>query len=690
MDPLDPNDPITRRSSLLLEIGSEEIPARFVPRGLAILQENIVQFLANESIAYGSVSGYATPRRLTVNIEGISEMQADRTIESLGPPKKASFDQNGNPTKAATGFARSAGIDVKDLKVVKTDRGEYVSATVMEKGKPAKDVLSTGLPSIISSLQLPKTMRWGSGPLRFFRPIRWILALFGKETLEFEVDGIRSGNFTYGHRFLSKGPVRVSDPSEYLPILRKHHVIADPAERKNTISGEVRKLASHRGIKVHEDDELLETVTFLVECPTIVAGSFEEKYLALPKELLITVMRTHQKYFSTENASGDILSAFIVVSNTSAENSDTVRKGAERVLRARLEDARFYFAEDRKIPLYDYTERLRSVTFQEKLGTLHDKAERIRAISSNIASILNFRDTEKLARAAMLIKADLVTGVVREFPELQGYMGMIYGLNSGEDREVANAIYEHYLPKSAGDSVPVGKMGTILSLADKIDNIISFFSIGSIPSGSEDPFALRRQATGIINILQTCDYPITIPMLVESAIKSSQVSAPDKAALSETIVQFFNQRIEGVLLSQGYSYDLVDAVLAVRGLTVNEMKGRIEALSSLKKEPAFPGLLMAAKRVCNILAKFQPLSVNKDIFSEEAERQLYVAAEDVRSKVRTRDYSALFGLEEPVNSFFNSVLVMDKNDSVKNNRLALLFSVKNIFDLLGDFSRISE
>ncbi|RJQ50147.1 MAG: glycine--tRNA ligase subunit beta [Nitrospiraceae bacterium] len=682
--------PVSRRSPLLLEIGSEEIPARFVVRGLAIFKENVLHLLNSESIAYGKISEYATPRRLTVHIEDVSEIQNDRTIETLGPPKKVSFDENGMPTKAAIGFARSIGIDVKDLKVVQTDRGEYVSATVEQKGKASKDVLSNGLPSLISSLQLPKTMRWGSGSLRFFRPIRWILALIGHETIEFEIDGIKSGSITYGHRFLSAGAVRISDPSEYLPALRQNHVIADSVERKNIISGEIQKLGSALGIHVHEDNELLDTVMFLVEYPTIVSGSFENKYIDLPKELLITVMRTHQKYFSTESAQGTILPSFIVVSNTKSENSDTVRRGAERVLRARLEDARFYFAEDQKIPLHDYTEKLKSVTFQEKLGTLHDKANRISSICSFIADRLNFPAKEKLLRAATLAKADLVTGIVREFPELQGYMGMIYALNSGEDKEIAHAIYEHYQPRFAGDKLPDGEMGTILSLADKIDNIVSFYSLGLIPSGSEDPFALRRQATGIINILQNSAYPLTVNMLIDRALEISQASHSEKPAVAEKIVQFFNQRIEGVLLSQGYSYDLVDAAIAVEGLSMNDLKSRIEALDALKRDPAFPGLLMAAKRVCNIISRMQPSSVNKDIFTEDAEKKLYLAGENVRTQVQRKDYRAIFELEKPINTFFDSVLVMDKDDEVKNNRIALLFSVKEIFDCLGDFSRIAE
>ena len=676
--------------SFLLEIGVEEIPARFVIRGLTVLREELVQFLNKESIEYGTISGYATPRRLAICVEGVSEMQKDKTFETFGPPIRVAFDDKGAPSKAAIGFAKSLNVDVEKLRVVKTARGEYIAATIEEKGRATNNVLSEGLPKLISSLQLPKTMRWGNSSLRFLRPIRWIVSMMGDEVVSFEIDGITSGNISYGHRFLSPGPVEINNPSEYLSLLSKNHVIADYQERKRVIREGIQKVETDMNIKAHEDADLLDLVTFLVEYPTIVLGSFDDRYLDLPKELLITVMRTHQKYFSTENGQGDILPYYIVVSNTKAENNDIVRKGAERVLRARLEDARFYYAEDREKPLWDYIDKLKKVTFQEKLGTLHDKEERIKALCSFIAENLNFQQTEKLLRAAMLSKADLVTGIVREFPELQGYMGMMYALDSGEDQEIATAVYEHYLPKAAGDSLPDGEIGTIISLADKIDNIASFFYLGLIPSGSEDPFALRRQAAGIINILQNKDYTLTMDMLINKAIESLSVSSAERTSLSDGIMQFFNQRLEGMLLSQGFSYDVVNAALAVKMLNLKDLKYRIDALLALKKGPSFSALLMAAKRVYNILAKVQPGIVSESLLNEPAEKELYSAVAKVKAKVQDKNITTLFELEKPINTFFDSVLVMDKNEKIKNNRLALLNSIKNIFDSLGDFSKIME
>ncbi len=676
--------------SLLFEIGCEEIPARFVPRGLQILREALVNLLEKSSIGYGKISEYATPRRLALCIEGVSESQKDRMTEILGPPKKAAFDNKGEPTKAAVGFAKSLNITVSDLRVVKTERGEYMAATIEEKGKRTVEVLSTAMPGLISSLPLPKSMRWGNGNLRFLRPVQWILALFGNEVIDFQLDGIKSGRITYGHRFLSPQEVEIRDPSGYPDLLLKHHVIAEISGRKGFIAQEIRKAGTASNFMIHEDDELLDTVTNLVEYPAVVTARFDDKFITLPKELLITVMKTHQKYFSTEDNGGNILPFFIVVSNTRPENSGTVRKGAERVLRARLEDARFYYLEDQKISLADCVEKLKSVTFQDKLGTLHDKVGRIISLCSFLAKKMGYQAEEKLQRASILCKADLVTGIVREFPELQGYMGMIYALNSGEDEETAAALYEHYQPKFAGDALPKGKTGTIISLADKMDNIASFFSLGLIPSGSEDPYALRRQAAGIINMLQNNDYPFALDEFIDRAIQGLNVSPEDRETLSGNILQFFKQRLEGILLSQGYSYDLVNAVLAAEALNMKELKYRIDALSDLKKDPAFPGLLMAAKRVYNILSKALPGTVNEALLAEPSEKNLFLTSAKIRNEVAGKNFTALFELETPINTFFDTVLVMDKDDSIKNNRIALLFSIKNLFNSLGDFSKIVE
>lgn len=673
-----------------MEVGSEEIPARFLSRGLALLKEDLVRLMDASSISYGRITEYATPRRLTLYIEDVAEQQKDRTIESLGPPKNAAYDAKGDPTKAAAGFARSLNIDVKDLTIKQTDRGEYVSAIIYKKGKPAIDVLSELVPKLISSLQLPKSMRWGDGDLRYFRPIQWIVAMLGKEIIPFELDTIKSSNISYGHRFLSPAALKIEEPSLYLPLLKQNHVYADRDERKKIISAGISKIESSEEGRIHEDEDLLDTVTNLVEHPTAVLGTFEDKYLDLPDELLITVMKSHQKYFSMQDDKGRMKSSFIVISNMNKEINDIVRIGAERVLRARLEDARFYFTEDRKKALQDYVDDLKKVTFQEKLGSLHAKTERIVRLSDYITGRINPDLKEKAERASMLCKADIVTGVVGEFPELQGYMGMIYALNSGEDKDVASAIYEHYMPKFAGDSAPSGELGAIVSISDKIDNITSFFYLGMIPSGSEDPFALRRQAAGIIHILQHNDYRINLNDLIDTSLKSMEPAADKRVQLTEKIKQFIVQRLEGILLSQGHSHDIINAVLSSREGNLKEIKYKINIVSDFKKEPGFSALLTAAKRVYNILAKTEPGELNESLLSEASEKSLYESARNAELELTPSGFKSLFQLEGPINNFFESVLVMDKDPRIKDNRLALLAIVKSAFDSLADFSKILD
>ncbi|RJR16427.1 MAG: glycine--tRNA ligase subunit beta [Nitrospiraceae bacterium] len=676
---------------LLIEIGSEEIPARFISRGLALLRGDLVQLLEKSSITYGNISEYSTPRRLAILIDNVAELQNDRTIESLGPPKKSAYDANGNPTKAALGFAKSLNIGVEDLRIINTERGEYVSATVTEIGRPTADVLSESLPKLISSLQLPKSMRWGDSSLKYFRPIQWILALLGSEVIPFALDSIKSGNISYGHRFLSPAALKIDSPSSYSSSLKQNHVYADTDKRKDLISEGIQAIEASADCIVHKDAELLDTVTNLVEYPTAVLGNFDTKFLDLPRELLITVMRTHQKYFSVEDRAGNMKSSFIVISNMNKEVNDTVRRGAERVLRARLEDARFYYTEDQKCSMHDYMEGLKKVTFQEKLGSLYEKTERVCALSSVIAEMINPDLKDKSLRASMLCKADLVTGVVGEFPELQGYMGMIYAGKSGEDKAIASAIYEHYLPRFAGDSLPSGEIGTIVSMSDKFDNIASFFYLGMIPSGSEDPFALRRQAAGILNILQSNDYAVTLNWLIDKSLIKLEPSEPKRAVLADMILQFFNQRLEGILLSQGHSHDVINAALSVTVLNLTDIQKRIQALSALKKEPGFPALLTAAKRVYNILAKVRPGDVKENLLSEPSETELYGVIGKVRADMMTATgFDALFKLEKPVNTFFDSVLVMDKDPHIRENRLALLNTVKELFNSLADFSKVIE
>lgn len=677
----------------LLEIGTEEIPAGFVKVGLESLKNGFIKFFSEECITYGNITLYSTPRRLAILIDNVADKQEDRVRETTGPPEKISYDKDGKLTKAAVGFAKSAGIDAAELKVVKTGRGDYLQATVQVAGKDTKEVLSEALPGIITSVQFPKTMRWSDSPIKFVRPIRWILALLGDEVVTFKLEGLKSSNLTYGHRFLSSHSVKVEEPSTYLSILNRNHVIADLDNRKGIIADGIRKVEESEGCNIHEDNELLDTVTSLVEYPHVIVGEFDDEYLSLPKELLITVMRTHQKYFSLEDRKGSLLPKFIVVSNSLPDNEDIVRKGNERVLKARLEDARFYYNDDLKKPLWDFKDDLKNITFQEELGSVFDKLERVSFICSFMADRLNVSDDDKdkLQRAAMLSKADLITGVVGEFPELQGYMGKVYALESGEDVEVADAIFEHYLPRFADDILPSSDLGSIISIADKIDSIASFFYLDMIPTGSEDPFALRRQAAGIIRILQERDYPLTLDLLIETALKGLEGDyTPSIKSLTEKILAFFNQRLEGILLSQGYGHDTIDAVLSIKGLTMKEIKLRLDTLAALRKEAGFEGLLTAAKRVYNILGERKAGEVKEDLFKDGSEDALFECVASLEGKLPGTDFTGLFKTEEPINTFFDKVLVMDKDEAVKANRLALLSKVRSLFDSFADFSKIVQ
>jgi len=681
---------------LLLEIGTEEIPARFIPEGMRSLKEGIVRLLKENYIDFGDIYEYATPRRLAVVVKDVSEKQKDRKTEVLGPPKKIAYDEKGNPTAAAEGFAKSQNVDIKKLKIAKTDRGEYVAVSTHENKRETKDILAELLPSMITSLQFPKSMRWGSSRIRFVRPIQWITAIFSDSKIQFELDGIKSSDMTRGHRFLSPGTFRIKDPANYQNILSNNYVIAAPDIRKEKIIKKIKKIESDLSCRVYEDRELLETVTFLVEFPTVILGNFDAEYISLPRELIITVLKNHQKCFSVEDKKNKLLPHFILVSNTVPENSDTVRRGAERVLNARLEDAKFYFKEDSKIPLWNYIEKLKNVTFQEKLGSVYEKVERVAFICTFLADELNLTTREKILRAVMLSKADLVTGIVREFPELQGYIGMVYAGNSGEDEEIATAIHEHYKPRFSGDSLPSSEIGTIIALADKMDTIVSFFSVGLIPTGSEDPFALRRQTIGVINILLNEDYSFSLGTLIDKALQGVESYIPAIKTLKAEILKFFYQRIEGIFLSEGYNYDIVDSVLSVRELpphrrkNLKDIKTRIKVLSVMKEESGFLELLTAAKRVYNILSKVKPVEIKEDLLIETAEKDLFSVMREVRDKLTQTDYKALFELKNPVNTFFDNVLVMDKKPEIRQNRLGLLFSVKGVFDLLGDFSMISE
>ncbi|MEJ2183103.1 MAG: glycine--tRNA ligase subunit beta [Nitrospirota bacterium] len=684
---------------VLLEIGSEEIPARFLPGALASLKELAERTFAEYGIGLSGVLSYATPRRLAVVVQGVPPRQEDRVREVFGPPARAAFAEDGSPTKAALGFARSQGVEPSSLVVKHKDKGEYVAAVIEEKGRAVRELLPEALKRIVLSLHFPKSMRWGQGTMRFVRPVHWLLALYGEDTVSFEIDGIRSGNTTRGHRFLSPGEVAITHPDAYPGTLEENRVVVDlPARIERIAQGAGELARSVQGSPVM-DEELLSIVACLVEYPFPVVAGFERKYLELPDELLVAVMEGHQKYFPVAGPEGSLLNHFIVVSNTRAENADTVRKGAERVIKARFDDARFYFEEDRKRTLQSRVEDLKQVTFHERLGSVHRKTMRLAAAARGIAGRLFPGKEEQAARAATLAKTDLITGVVREFPELQGVMGSYYAVHDGEDDEVARALREQYLPAFSGDRVPGTEVGVCVSLADRMDNVAAFFSIGITPTGSEDPFALRRQALGVIAILTERGLDVSVEDLLELSLQALG-HVEDGQRVREDVLRFFEQRMEALLQGKGHEYDLVQSVLGLSTrVSPGNLYGRLHALTEVRSEPWFDDFLTAAKRVRNITAPVGALPpVREALFQADEERALAAALETVSELVLAAtgrgDYRsalrALEGLVAPINTFFDRVLVMEKDESLKQNRLALLRGIWTLLSTIADVSHLKE
>ncbi len=688
-----------KAEKLLLEIGTEEIPARFLPGARRELPEKLSTILVENFIDFGkdSFSVYATPRRLAILLD-ISVAQNDRVREAFGPPRNVAYGKDGTLTKAGEGFARSQGVKPEDLVIKTKGRGEYVAAVIEEKGRFTEELLPEILKRLVLSIHFPKAMRWGSGSLAFARPIHWIVALYGKKTVEFEVDGIRSGGKSRGHRFLSPLEFAVKRPDDYVKLLRERFVIVDQKERVDIIkdsAGKLCKSVSGKPYYIHEDHPLI--VADLVEYPQAVLGSFDKEYLKLPSELLGSVMWGHQKYFSVVDAKGRLKNNFIIVSNTSPDNDAMVRRGAERVLRARFDDARFYFEEDKARTLESRVDDLKKVTFHEKLGSLYEKTMRVKDLASRLSEALSPELKDKVERAAALSKTDLLTGVVYEFPEIQGVMGKYCALNDGEDPLVAEALLEQYLPAFSGDRVPENDAGAIVGLADRMDNVAAFFSIGLKPTGSEDPFALRRQVIAVITILMEKGYPVSFSHLVGSALDGlGGLRGPESVA--EEVLQFFEARLEGLLSSKGYNADLVKSVMEFAANDpLGEIIGRLDALDELRSHPSYGEFLVAIKRVRNIIPEGELPPVDEALLVVEEEKALLRALYSVKSvevlAAEGRYVDALMKLLElaaPINNFFDKVLVMDKDEKIRNNRLSLLRAIWDMASKVADFSKLPE
>jgi len=682
---------------LLLEIGTEEIPAAFIPKALKDMERIITKEFSENRIGHGRIKTMGTPRRLLLSVKDVDERQEDQLLEKVGPSTKVAFDEGGKPTKAAIGFARGQGIDVSELEIIETPKGKQICSRKKITGEDTTTILTDLLPRFIMSIPFRKSMRWMDLDIRFARPVHWILALFGDEIIPFSIENITSGNTSRGHRFMAPEPFEVNCLENYLEKIKERFVVVDPGERKNIILDESEKAAKDVSGFVFKNEELLDEVSFLVEYPSVVRGSFDREYLKLPKEVLTTTMMKHQKYFPVVDAHGDLLPYFITVNNTLARDPSVVARGNEKVIRARLADARFFFEEDQKIPLENRLEDLKDVMFHTLLGTSYEKVMRFRGLASYITQKIKPQIVQPVDRVTLLCKADLETRMVCEFAELQGIMGREYALIQGEDPIVAKAIYEHYLPVSAGGDLPGTDEGSIVSIADKMDTITGCFGVGLIPTGTADPYALRRQALGIINIIIDRNYRLELDELVDKSI--SILAGKLKRTPEETksdVINFLKGRFENQLISQGYSYDVVDSVLSEGVSDIVQSLKRIEAMEAFKKHPDFEPLAIAFKRVVNILKGFEGGSVDAAVFDSSAEANLYHTFSDIRERAngcidegRYSDaLSEMATLRKPIDTFFDEVMVMAEDEEIRFNRLSLLEEISKLFHRVADFSKI--
>ena len=678
--------------NLLFEIGTEEVPAHVMPGTLTQLKENAEKAFKENRIAFQSIRTLGTPRRTALIVEGLAEKQEDVASENRGPSVKIAFDANGNPTKAAQGFARGQHVDPKDLVV----KDGYVYAEVHEEGQPTAKLLETLLPELVCSLSFPNNMRWGDLDFKFIRPIRWFVALYGSDVIPFELANVKSGRTSRGHRFLSQGDFEIADAKSYEKACEENFIIVDQDKRKQMIREQIEAVAKANGGQAEITEDLLEEVLYLVEYPTALCGNFEEKYLQLPPEAVITPMRDHQRYFPVKTADGKLLPLFITVRNGGKEYLETVQHGNERVLRARLADAQFFFDEDRKKSLEEHREKLKTVVFQQGLGTMYEKTERLEKLASFIADAIGAdeKDHKHAKRAAILSKADLVTGMVTEFTELQGIMGREYAKLDGECEKVAIAIDEHYKPRFAGDSQPQTTAGRIVSLADKIDTIVGTFSLGKIPTGSQDPFALRRQALGLVNMIIEAKYHLSLASIVAKAMDLYAIEDEKaRAKMQQDVADFIRLRLKNVL--ESIRYDVVDAVLADVD-DIYAVSLRAKAVADYVASADAAAGIQAFVRVANLAKKAESAEVSAELFQTDAERMLFAAYEkaaaaveaDIASEAYAEAIRALAALAAPIDAFFADVMVMDKDEAIKNNRLGLLKSIDAIVGRVADFTKI--
>ena len=678
---------------LLFEIGAEEIPAGFMPNILGQLKQLAETKLNDAHLPFESIETYGTPRRLALIVKGLADTSAEISERHKGPSASIAYDADGNATKAAIGFARGKGLDVADLVV----EDGYIYAETKTAGVPAKDIVTDMLPQLITGLNFPKSMHWGDLDAKFVRPIRWLVALLDDEVIPVEFATVKSGNVTRGHRFLGADEITIKNAASYVDILKENFVMVDQDARRELISQQLHDMAASKNASIVWDDDLLEEINYLVEWPTALCGGFEESYLALPDAAIITPMKDHQRYFPLVDQNGKLLPMFLTVRNGSDHSIEVVQAGNERVLRARLDDAKFFFNEDRKKPLIDRQDGLTKIVFQEGLGNLADKTERLLKLGRVFGEECGLHEEAAvvLERATELAKTDLTTGMVTEFTELQGVMGKEYALLDGESPEVAEAIFEQYLPRFAGDVLPQTEAGKVLSIIDKVDNIVATFSRGLIPTGSQDPYALRRQTIGILNILLGSEWNISLRPIFKASMELLNVDADKQEELLNQVEEFFTLRLKNIFLDREIPHHVIDLLLSNNELSVADAEGLVNALLANRIDENVE-LVQAYTRMYNLVKDVEYTGVNSDLLKEDAEKALFEAAskasEASLAAWEAGDYASVVAvpatLVPAINKFFEDVMVMDKDEAIKANRLQLVRLAYSVMAIIGDISAL--
>ena len=678
---------------LLFEIGAEEIPAGFMPNILGQLKQLAETKLNDAHLPFESIETYGTPRRLALIVKGLADTSAEISERHKGPSASIAYDADGNATKAAIGFARGKGLDVADLVV----EDGYIYAETKTAGVPAKDIVSEMLPQLITGLNFPKSMHWGNLDAKFVRPVRWLVALLDEEVIPVEFATVKSGNVTRGHRFLGADEITIKNAASYVDTLKENFVMVDQDARRELISKQLHDMAASKNASIVWDDDLLEEINYLVEWPTALCGGFEESYLALPDAAIITPMKDHQRYFPLVDQDGKLLPMFLTVRNGSDHSIEVVQAGNERVLRARLDDAKFFFNEDRKKPLIDRQDGLTKIVFQEGLGNLADKTERLLKLGRVFGEECGLHEDAAvvLERATELAKTDLTTGMVTEFTELQGVMGKEYALLDGESPEVAEAIFEQYLPRFAGDVLPQTEAGKVLSIIDKVDNIVATFSRGLIPTGSQDPYALRRQTIGILNILLGSEWNISLRPIFKASMELLNVPAEKQDELLGQVEEFFTLRLKNIFLDREVPHHVIDLLLSNNELSVADAEGLVNALLANRIDENVE-LVQAYTRMYNLVKDVEYTGVNSDLLKEDAEKALFEAAskasEASLAAWEAGDYAAVVAvpatLVPTINQFFEDVMVMDKDEAIKANRLQLVRLAYSVMAIIGDISAL--